>query len=58
MPRYDELPSEDLDALVVYLRTLDGDPYEKAPKGSQPAPSASPAPSKGEGLPPPGDGPR
>ncbi|MBL4845568.1 MAG: cytochrome b N-terminal domain-containing protein [Planctomycetes bacterium] len=27
MPRYNELPSADLDALVVYLRMLDGDPY-------------------------------
>lgn len=60
MPRYDELPSEDLDALVIYLRMLDGDPYEKAPKGQGARPSASPtpAPSPTPELPPPGQGPR
>jgi ubiquinol-cytochrome c reductase cytochrome b subunit len=65
MPRYHELPSADLDALVVYLRTLDGDPYEGAPQGdpsqgaaaaSSPVPSPTPSPSPA--LPPPGDGPR
>lgn len=60
MPRYDELPSEDLDALVVYLRTLDGDAYEKAPKGAKAAasPTPAPSPSAAPSLPPPGDGPR
>lgn len=32
MPRYHELPARDLDALVVFLRGLDGDPY--APPGA------------------------
>lgn len=66
MPRYDELPSEDLDALVVFLRMLDGDPYEGAPEGLQPkkagpargAAAETPAPSPSPELPPPGDGPR
>lgn len=62
MPRYNELPSADLDALVVYLRMLDGDPYPEEPgrKGVAPAPSPAPAqPSpSAPGLPPPGRGPR